>query len=539
MKKMKYIKYIGIGAFVCLMSACSDFLEEYSQDTYYVQSYEDLDEVLAGDCYLQVNGSNNAASTENIGYFLPFLADEIEEQNSGFLDDYGSMYVVYNIKEKVFGCYTWQQRIGQNHTYTGFISENDTWKEVYRLINVANNVLESVEDVPQTTEDERLGVLRVKGEAHFLRGTYYFWLANLYGKPYNPSTANTDLAVPVKLVAKVEDKAYQRNTVQEVYSQVLDDLQEAERSLSQTGAAANIYQADSVAVQLLLSRVYLYMQNWQMAAVYADKVLKARPELRNMNQTDRASGFLSKTSVETIFSMGGNDIPCNLEYACQGFRVSTELYNAYEEDDLRKSQWWWTRGTFIGYTKLAHGARFEANAIDPEKDNFYYYAYDSGWEWQNAPVSDKFLFRTAEAYLNKAEAEACEGHEDVALAALNTLRQYRYAAGCAYEVNASGEALVKAIREERRKELALEGHRWFDLRRYGVCEVCPESKQIVHNYTYYSGAGETDMLYTHRFVLEENDPAYTLPIPQEVIDFNTGMKNNDLPWRSYTETEAN
>ena len=71
---MKALKYIGLGGLLVLLTiGCSDFLKEYSQDTYYVSSYEDLDELLAGDGYLPVNGCGS-----NMGYFIHFLADEIE-----------------------------------------------------------------------------------------------------------------------------------------------------------------------------------------------------------------------------------------------------------------------------------------------------------------------------------------------------------------------------------------------------------------------------------------------------------------------------
>lgn len=530
---MKYFQYIGLAAFIYLFSSCSGFLEEYSQDTYYVSSYKDLEELLIGDCYLPVNSSKTVASTSNIGYFLPFLADEMEEQNSSY-DGYSTSF---DIKENIFGYYTWQQRVGLKASYSGYLTENGTWTKVYYLINVANNVLSSVQKVPQNSQEEKQGVLRVTGEAHFLRAAYYFWLANLYGKPYNPSTAETDLAVPIKTEEKVNDILYQRNTVKDVYAQILKDLQEAERCLSQTEKATSIYRADSTAVNLLSSRVYLYMQNWEQAARYADKVLKVRSFLKDMNTTKREDGFLSKESKETIFSMGGNDIPCNMNNYYQSFRVSTDLYNAYDSDDLRKSQWWWKLDDFIGYTKLGYGSSYEASSIHPEQGDFYTNGYYYGWDGQLSPISDKFLFRTAEAYLNKAEAEAYLGDEKEARETINTLRRNRYATGTNYEVTSTGEDLVKAIREERRKELALEGHRWFDLRRYMVCEKYPESKSITHRYSYYDGRGGISMTQTYVFVLEKNDPAYTLPIPKEVLDYNTGMLNNERPWRNYTITD--
>lgn len=530
-----YIQNISLTALLFLLSSCSDFLKEYSQDTYYVSSYKDLDELLIGDCYLPVNGASSAATTSNIGHFLPFLADEMEEYNNSY-DGYSS---AYDIKEAVFGYYTWQQRVGLTPNYSAYQSENGTWTKTYYLINVANNILSSVQNVPQSTPDDKQGAIRVKGEAHFLRAAYYFWLANIYGKPYHPATASSDLAVPLKMDEKVNDIMYQRNTVEEVYSQILNDLQEAEVCLSQTPKLPTIYRADSTTVHLLMSRVYLYMQNWEMAVLYADKVLKERSFLKDMNKTKREDGFLSANSKETIFSMGGNDIPCNMNNNYQSFRVSKELYEAYEADDLRKSQWWWIWDDFIGYTKIGYGSSYEASSINPEQPDFYTYGYFYGWDKNLVPVSDKFLFRTAEAYLNKAEAEAYLGNEQEARMTINALRQTRYASGSSFEITSSAEELVKEIREERRKELAFEGHRWFDLRRYMVCEKYPESKSITHHYTYYNERGGSVMTQTYVFVLKENDPAYTLPIPQEVLDFNTGMSNNERPWREYTIIDPN
>ena len=69
-----------------------------------------------------------------------------------------------------------------------------------------------------------------------------------------------------------------------------------------------------------------------------------------------------------------------------------------------------------------------------------------------------------------------------------------------------------------------------------VCEKYPDSKQLTHKYTYYDSGASTQMLETHVFTLEANDAGYTLPIPQEVLDFNTGMINNERPWREHTVT---
>lgn len=524
---MRYIKYIT-ALLLCISVTACNFLDEYSQDTYYVTSYKDLDELLIGDCYMPVHAAYELYRTQQPGYFLNYLSDEIEEQN-------GSYSTSFDNKEKIFGYYTWQQRSGATANNTGYLTENGTWTEIYRLINVANNIIESAKEVPQTTEEEKQGTLRINGEAHFIRACYYFWLVNLYAKPYQKATASTDLGVPIKTNAEVNDIIYQRNTVQEVYDLVLSDLKTAADDLGHSTPTGSLYRADSTAVNLLLSRVYLYMQDWNNAVVYADKVLKAHPQLKDLNTSEDA--FLKKDNPENIFSMGGSDLCSSISNDYQSFRASHDLYNAYADDDLRKSQWWWTYGDFVGPTK------FYVQDIDASADktsiDFYWNNYQYPSEGKLSTVSDRFLFRSAEAYLNKAEAEACLGNDTEARTVINSLRKARYKDGSDYELKSSGDQLLQDIRDERFRELAFEGHRWFDLRRYSVCEKAPWSKAITHDYTYYTDRGEETMKERHRFILEKFDKGYTLPIPHEVIDFNTGMPNNDVPLRTFTVVPLN
>ena len=521
---MKTKPYI-LATLTLLLQGCSKFLEEYSQDTDYVRTWRDLDELLIGDCYLPVSESDFLNMTNNVGSWLHLLADEVQESQSS----YASNLADGDRRERSFGYFTWQQRVGQNESYTDFFAENTAWTKLYYCINVANNILGSVADVPQGSEADRQGVHKVKGEAHFLRAYYYFWLANLYGKPYTAESAATDPCVPLKTSDVVEDRKFSRQSVAEVYAQVLSDLSEAENHLSQyAGEKASIYRADLTACHLLESRVHLYMQHWEQAAEYARKVVSEHPALVNLNT---ASGkFHVKDNPENIFSMGGNDVPKIFNYVYQSYSVSRQLYDSYSASDLRKAQWYWQKGNFIGPIRTKVNTMY--TTYDVAATNYYTYAYSDVSRQEE--VSGQFLMRSAEAYLNLAEAEAYLGHESEALDALNTLRKNRISAANYQAASATGADLVSAIRRERRLELALEGHRWFDLRRYTVCAVQPESQSITHEWTYYSSHTSGNMTERHRFVLEPFDAAYTLPIPQEVINFNTGMENNLRPWREYT-----
>ena len=153
-------------------------------------------------------------------------------------------------------------------------------------------------------------------------------------------------------------------------------------------------------------------------------------------------------------------------------------------------------------------------------DIYYYYMYYTHYLSKQAEVSSLFWLRSGEAYLNLAEAEAYMGHEDQARNALNTLRKARIFKGAAdLLVTSTGSSLITDIRKERR---------------YRVCSVQPEKISITHNYTLYKERGQSEIIETRQFVLTEDDDSWTLPIPQEVLDFNTGMPNNPNKWREYT-----
>ena len=75
MKSKKY--YIGLLAMLLALSSCGDFLEDYSQDKDYVRSWNDLNELILGDCYMPVNGSGYFKDNSNVGTFIHLLSDEI------------------------------------------------------------------------------------------------------------------------------------------------------------------------------------------------------------------------------------------------------------------------------------------------------------------------------------------------------------------------------------------------------------------------------------------------------------------------------
>lgn len=502
------------------LTACGHFLEESSQDKDYIRSWTDLNELLLGDCYLPVNNTGPFTSYNNLGMFIHLLADEMEEQNRGN----GINDAINNVHNYMFGFVTWQPRTGSSENNTEWYTENREWKAFYKSINVANNVIEEAKNVPQNNKMEQEGVHKVLGEALFLRAFYYFWLTNMYGQPYSTTTASTDLGVPIKTNPEIQDIFFSRNTVEECYNQIESDLLQAEQHLSLVSQPSTIYRADVNAVRLLLSRVYLFMNHWQQCAAYARKVIEGHPALEDL----RTSGnkFMVLSNPENIFSMGGDDLMRTMSSMYQSTRVSLDLYNAYSFNDIRKTSWFWNFGTFTGLIRREPGTPTTEVTQDEHSwyNTFYYYPCTG----LKSPVSTVFWLRSAEAYLNLAEASAYMGDESQAREALRHLLNNRYVEGCReLQLDEQGDQLIARIRNERRLEMPLEGHRWFDLRRYRTCTVCPEKRSLKHTYTVYRDGSTGNIIETRLYTLPEDDQAWTVNIPHEVLQFNVNMPGNN------------
>ncbi len=525
---MKHLYFVIV---LFLLCGCSSFLEEYSQDKAYIQSYEDLDELLLGNAYLEkFNGGSwemTGVSGNQYYAWVHFIADELQQVRDGFYwSSNGPGWAG-------FGYYTWQYRVDQDPEGNITWNEDSDFQKLYAHINACNMILEEAKAF-ENSKDEVIqeNVNRIKGECFFLRGSYYFLLANFYGKPYETSTAATDPAVPLKLSPYVEDIYFQRNSVADVYEQVEKDLLEAEHLLKDV-PKKSIYRADVHAARLMLSRMYLYMCDYEKAVEYASLVTTEGPALEDLNGfggTDEMTGlaidFLNPNLSELIFSTGlapfaNNVATDNLRLIMQygnSFQISNELYQAYAPEtshDLRLQHYVVSKSGYIAYKKLA-------NSLTATLE-----------------MSDVFLMRTSEAYLNLAEAAACAGDEATARTALKTLREKRIDAtyySPAELEGLSGEELVHFIREERRRELCLEGHRWFDLRRYRVAAQYPEEITLEHihiNKSLNMLTGTFEIEWERKYTLPSDDPAWVLPIPRNEIEKNTGMINNPRNERTY------
>ena len=280
MKKLIY----GIGI-ALLFGGCDDFLEEYSQSQTVAKEVSHFDEVLLGDGYLPAV-NRKYISSDQAG-FINVLDDDVTTVKSNGL---AALYWP-GCMQIMFGYYAWQLEVGRTPAGNVLLDDSQTYTDFYRRIHVANVILKEIDEITIANPSEELERSRVKGECHFLRASLYFTLVNLYGKAYDKETAATDLGVPLKLTAYVEhDKEqktqFERTPVAEIYKQIVSDLKAAIDYLTESPQTRPLHRASKEAAQLLLSRVYLYMQDWQNAATLAEDLLENDTRLYYMSAKD-------------------------------------------------------------------------------------------------------------------------------------------------------------------------------------------------------------------------------------------------------------
>ncbi len=516
---------IGV-ALAVFCASCGDFLDEYSQNKTYVNSVSDLDELLLGDGYILASDVNlSDYPGRNLFEFLHLLSDESREvilRNSYGLNPPGGdkVYVANR------GFWSWAQEPFTN--VIGTVAGDPYWQPFYVRIACLNNILDEAKGFTDLSDRDAQTLARVTGEAYFLRAWNYFMLANLYGAAYDKSNPEDGASVILKLTPQVVfDKAFRDHTG-DVYRQIVSDLKEAVAHFAGGDTKDAQYRANASAAWALLSRVYLYMEEYSLAVEAADEVEGyALFNLAVNYVPGSGKSFLNTASPEVIFIQGAyggiarlhkgsfflySPPPTPLIYAdCYG--VAEELQQLFDANDIRSSAFFArTYGSDIFMCrKVGSGSNlYETDPITGQN----VYTTDVG---SSESFGECISIRYAEVLLNKAEALACLNEIGPATAAIRELLNTRYVAAPA--VPAGQMDLIAFIRKERQKELCFEGHRWFDLRRYAVNSVAPVATTVVHEYA-DPAMNAVAGCYTLRPYSAATRGGWLLPLPSEVLDYN-------------------
>lgn len=326
----------------------------------------------------------------------------------------------------------------------------------YQVIDRVNRVLAALPTATSTIAsaptDPALK-LKLRGEALFLRAYAHFELYRFYSN----SAIGTDLAMPYMTAPSIAPVA--RLTVADYFTKLKADLTEAKTLLPDN--LTDIQRATKLAASGLQARMSLYLKEWANAVTFSTEYINGIPLSprasfadiwKDLNKNELAFQLTRTASIGT--KLGSLYRATSASAAAIGtitWRPSDKLWNSYDQvNDIR----------FSAYLKdeplLATQARSSTRLI------YKYAGTTYGTAAEN--VANAKVFRTGEMYLIRAEAKAETSDVTGAATDLNALR----AARITNYVNvsfATKDDAINAIMDERFKELAFEGHRFWDLKR--------------------------------------------------------------------------
>ncbi len=337
--------------------------------------------------------------------------------------------------------------------------ENSTyvWYVGYKIINTANLNIESVEKDPNPDNNYLLG------ENYFMRAVAYFDLLRVFARPYTHGVNNDGL--PLRLAGYTEAK-YARSTVGECYEQVEKDLLKA-AELMETGTSRGIEYGSKEAAWALLSRLYLYMENNDKAIEYASKVIASPRFTLEPNATYLNLFHNSPNSTESIFI---------IKSLLQDDRGSGSIGSMYLTDGIGWGEVYTSQPLYDLLQQHPEDVRISLIKPQLAGDNVTvvkrngipkYFITKFSYQDGIVTLSSPHYVRLAEMYLNRAEANAKKGNDDDAIADINIIRGRAGLSGSLYSLgNLQGaSSVLNAVLQERRLELAYEGHRTMDVYR--------------------------------------------------------------------------
>jgi hypothetical protein len=486
-------------SFLLVATACSDFLDEdlqgvYSGDTYYKTEEQAIE---------AVNATYQMAAFTDIANCLWVFGDVASDDavKGGNAGDQSDIEYIDNFQ------------VTSDNGYTQYI-----WQHYYEGITRANNVIYYVPGIDMDAGERN----RIVGEAKFLRAFYYFNLVNIFGKvplKTKPALTSEELQVPL-------------SSVSDVYEQIERDLTDAQQALPISYSSDELGRATRGAALGLLAKVCLFEEKWQKSVNAIDTLqsLDVSYSLMQVYRNNFELGYENNNeSIFEIQHLSGQD-PFEGSYLNQWFSpqgengyyfdnptqdlvdeyevVSATIYDPRMDYSIGRDGGKWMNGedfdpswSTTGYLGKKHVQPLDEVSTGTKGDGGLNYTY----------------MRYAEVLLMKAEALNELGKTPQALIPLNEVRK-RARNSYLYDEKLEGYGTVPenllpevtstdkdevrtAIRHERRVELALEFHRFFDLMRYG--KEAAESALSSDGFNY-----ETDRYF---------------PLPQSELDTNSAL----------------
>lgn len=487
--KKYFKKYVLVSSLILALSGCDDFLEENPDNRVELNTPEKAAQLLT-------NAYSSAAYT-----FTEWMSDNVSYT-------FGTTKLPEHDQ-----AYSWQE-------FTGIDQDTPSqfWTSTYDAVAHANEVLAVIDAMP----GERAQKDAVKAEALLSRAYGHFMLVNLFAKHFDPETAGSDPGIPYVVEPETEFiKTYTRNSVEEVYDMIEDDLLQGLEMVDESFYAnSGKYHFTRNAALAFASRFYLFKGDYNQCIDYSNQLLGSDPGLYVKNIPALLEEKINTEDYIRLYHAPNDNSNLLLVRQISNFHLpnlghwpSRPLYsqifenNPYDLVDERQDPAWVAGENGLAATKYEF--LFERSSLTSNV-GFNYTIF--------------LAFRGEEVLFNRAESNIFLNNITAALSDLLILARFRYRPSEDLDLNnITAAQLQQALRgyygsnndqfnafiyllEERQKEFMHEGMRWFDIRRFG----------IPVNHMLQNGAIVT---------LEGDDNRKVLQIPQAAIDVG-GLEPN-------------
>jgi starch-binding outer membrane protein, SusD/RagB family len=414
-------QFIIIISIIIFSSCKKDFLEVIDKTTLLKQGYivdlKSTSEYLQG-IYIFID--TKVASGAH--YSQPeFMADNVKPGPDALSDGFDVFY-------------TWNQ--------SPTSKSEGTWLYGYKVVRDCNFVMEKAEEFKSENTDMADAMT---AQALALRAWMHFWIVNAYAQSYNYTTDASHIGVPYILTSSRKE-ILSRSTVANVYDHIIEDLKRALELFKDNKSVTDRLVMNYQAAKALLSRVYLFKNEYNSAKDLALQVLSETP----LMTSDYPGSLYTENESEALFQVAPGPSANNkqgtafigLYSKLYAYLLATNdvanLYRSYPAD--KRNSWVEDSPSGILINKF--------NESDPSDPGSYY----------------QTIFRSTEMVLTAAESYAMMNNDDSARYFINQIRSR--ADIPLLDITITGTALTDSIRIERRKEMAFDGVRLFDLFRW-------------------------------------------------------------------------
>lgn len=379
-------------------------------------------------------------------------------------------------------------------------------KQLYTYNKVINEVMASKEG--NDTQKKSL-----RAEALAGRAWVHFMLVNYYGKPYNATTASSDLGIPLVTVADVTQTTFTRSSVQAAYDLIIADLTEAIPNLPAQIISRN--RMSKSAGEAILGKVYVNMQLFDKALpLFTSAIAKL----------SGASIAVGLYDFNGVFSTGGAFYPINPYTGPNRFNLATDKEVLYLKSFINIYSYFLSGIPVTPQTAALFSQAdlrlnfFTTSPFPPTGTTYPNKMMRCYGRYSNMGIN------VPDIYMLKAECESRAGDLTNAVNDLVTFRKTRMqisvanAADVPANVASDKVALTKYILEERIREFATSGERWWDMRRLSVDDTYKSTVGMVHHL--YDATGNIVKSYPLK------PERLTFRFPQYIINANPGLQQN-------------